>query len=167
MFKIFNKSNNLIFNSYINFISNHLPQAIAEIRGNKNNALITGKVEFFQTDNGTLVLTEISNLPQNLTGDFFAMHIHSGDSCNQDQDGNFAHTPHYTPQTYTDPSHAGDLPVILSNNGTAFSVVLTRRFKVKDIIGKTIFIHEQADDYRTDPSGNSGTKIACGKIIGY
>ena len=165
MIKIFNSNKICTFNSYVNFIANHTPQASANIKGNLNNSSVCGLVQFFQTDNGTLVLTEIKNLPQNQTGDFFAMHIHSGDSCNQDETGNFANTPHYNPQNYTHPNHAGDLPVILSNNGTAFSVVLTNRFKVKDIIGRTIMIHEQADDFRTDPSGNSGTKIACGKII--
>ena len=165
MFKIFNSNKICTFNSYVNFIANHTPQALANIKGDRNNSSIHGIVQFFQTNNGTLVLTEIENLPQNQTGNFFAVHIHSGDSCGEDESGNFANTPHYNPQNYTHPNHAGDLPVILSNDGTAFSAVLTNRFKVKDIIGKTIIIHDQADDFRTDPSGNSGTKIACGEII--
>ena len=36
--------------------------------------------------------------------------------------------------------------------------------KVKDIIGKVIIIHDMPDDFTTQPSGNSGTKIACGEI---
>ena len=165
MFRIFGKSKINIFNSYVNFIANHTPTAFAKIAGNKNFSQISGKVEFFETENGTLVLTEINNLPHNSTGDFFAMHIHSGDSCNQDENGNFADSSHYNPQNYTHPSHAGDLPVLLSNNGTAFNIVLTKRFRARDIIGRTVFVHELADDFRTDPSGNSGTKIACGKIV--
>lgn len=164
MLKIFGSNKTLSFNSYLNFIQNHFPNAVAKITGNANNLNITGKVEFFQTDSGTLVLSEIENLPANITGNFFAMHIHSGDSCGQDETGNFFDSVHYNPQSYSHPSHAGDLPVLLSNNGKAFSVVLTNRFKVLDVVGRTVFIHEFADDYRTDPSGNSGTKIACGKI---
>lgn len=164
MLKIFGAKKTLSFNSYLNYIQNHFPSAVAKISGNAANASINGKVEFFQTNNGVLVLTEIDNLPANATGNFFAMHIHSGDSCRQDENGNFADTPHYNPQSYSHPNHAGDLPVLLSNNGKAFMVVLTNRFKVQDIIGRTVMIHELADDFRTDPSGNSGTKIACGKI---
>lgn len=40
----------------------------------------------------------------------------------------------------------------------------TDKFKVRDIIGKSLVIHENPDDYRTQPAGNSGRKIACGVI---
>ena len=42
--------------------------------------------------------------------------------------------------------------------------VFLNKFKVKDIIGKVIIIHDIPDDFTTQPSGNSGTKIACGVI---
>lgn len=42
--------------------------------------------------------------------------------------------------------------------------VLINKFKIKDILGKVIIIHDSPDDFTTQPSGNSGTKIACGKI---
>ena len=42
--------------------------------------------------------------------------------------------------------------------------VLINKFKIEDIIGKVIIIHDMPDDFTTQPSGNSGTKIACGKI---
>ncbi len=38
--------------------------------------------------------------------------------------------------------------------------VLINKFKISDILEKVIIIH----DFTTQPSGNSGTKIACGKI---
>lgn len=161
MFKIF-KTNT--FNSHVNFISNHIPVAQAIIKGSGNYPDINGKVEFFQTKDGTLVLTEINNLPENQTGNFFAMHIHNANNCEQDENKNFIDSPHFNPTNTLHPNHAGDLPVLLSNNGKAFSLILTNRFNVKEIIGKTVFIHENADDYRTDPSGNSGLKIACGVI---
>ena len=58
----------------------------------------------------------------------------------------------------------GDLPPLLSCNGNAYMTVKTDRFKVKDIIGRTVIIHYRADDFRTQPSGDSGEKIACGII---
>ena len=42
--------------------------------------------------------------------------------------------------------------------------VFTDRFTVDDAIGKTVVIHSEPDDFRTQPSGNAGTKIACGVI---
>ena len=42
--------------------------------------------------------------------------------------------------------------------------VLINKFKIQDIIGKVVIIHDMPDDFNSQPSGNSGTKIACGKI---
>jgi Cu-Zn family superoxide dismutase len=42
--------------------------------------------------------------------------------------------------------------------------VATNRFRVKDIIGRTVIIHNMPDDFTTQPSGNAGMKIACGVI---
>ena len=41
---------------------------------------------------------------------------------------------------------------------------MTDRFTVGEIIGKTVVIHMMPDDFRTQPSGDSGEKIACGVI---
>ena len=42
--------------------------------------------------------------------------------------------------------------------------VLLNKFSINEIIGKTVIIHDMPDDFTTQPSGNSGTKIACGVI---
>ena len=42
--------------------------------------------------------------------------------------------------------------------------VLTGRFRVEEILGKTVILHGAPDDFRTQPSGNAGKKIACGVI---
>ena len=41
------------------------------------------------------------------------------------------------------------------------------RFRIDEIIGKTIIIHSSTDDFTSQPSGNSGSKIACGEIKLY
>lgn len=46
----------------------------------------------------------------------------------------------------------------------AFSAFLTDRFTVKEILNRTVVIHSRPDDFTTQPSGNSGEKIACGVI---
>jgi Cu-Zn family superoxide dismutase len=60
--------------------------------------------------------------------------------------------------------HAGDLPPLLACNGEAYLAVLTGRFRVKDVMGKTVVIHSRPDDFRSQPSGDAGEKIACGVI---
>jgi Cu-Zn family superoxide dismutase len=42
--------------------------------------------------------------------------------------------------------------------------VLSNRFSIEEIIGRTVIIHDAPDDFRTQPSGNAGMKIACGVI---
>lgn len=61
-------------------------------------------------------------------------------------------------------NHAGDFPVLFSNNGSSRMSFFTSKFKVADIIGRSVIIHESPDDYRTQPAGNSGRKLACGVI---
>jgi len=33
-----------------------------------------------------------------------------------------------------------------------------------DIVGKSVIVHKDADDYKTQPTGNSGARVACGVI---
>ena len=42
--------------------------------------------------------------------------------------------------------------------------VLTDRFCVEEVIGRTVIIHSDPDDFHTQQSGNAGKKIACGVI---
>ena len=62
------------------------------------------------------------------------------------------------------PRHAGDLPPVLGNDGTAWMEIYTGRFYPMDVVGRTIVLHEMPDDFKTQPSGDSGMKIACGEI---
>ncbi|HKY45991.1 MAG TPA: superoxide dismutase family protein [Pyrinomonadaceae bacterium] len=66
--------------------------------------------------------------------------------------------------------HAGDMNNFMVNkNGTANSTVTSQRVKLSDDSlftggGTSLVIHASADDQVTDPSGNSGDRIACGVI---
>lgn len=140
------------------------PQACSEIKGSRNYKNISGIVKFYQTANGTLVYAVITGLPDK--AGFHGFHIHSGESCSGNRDDPFANAKsHYNPNGNTHPDHAGDLPPLMNNNGFALSIFISNRFTVEEIIEKTVIIHEKADDFTTQPSGNSGEKIACGKII--
>ena len=132
------------------------PQAVAEISGGG----ISGTVMFYDYPLGVLTVTDIHGLPK--ADGVYAFHIHTGSSCEgmnySDADG------HYNPTNSLHPYHAGDLPPLFSNNGNALMAVRTGRFTIDDIEGRAIVIHENPDDFTTQPSGNSGKIIACGLI---
>lgn len=144
------------------------PHATAAISGDAGHPALKGTVRFFQTDAGVIVATDVAGLPVpagKCQNPVFAFHIHGGNSCTGNATDPFADAlTHYNPQNCAHPYHAGDLPPLFGNNGFAFSVVLTNRFTVEEIIDKTIIIHSMPDDFTTQPAGNSGAKIACGVI---
>ena len=134
------------------------PAAVARVHGDGG---IYGTVTFYQRPCGTLVSAEIRGLPETETN-FFAFHIHEGGDCGG---ADFSDTGnHFDPQNRPHPNHAGDLPPLLACGGKAHSEVFTGRFCVREVVGRTVVIHTQPDDFHTQPSGNAGTKIACGVI---
>lgn len=140
----------------------NIPDAEARVKGGEQAPGLCGSVRFYQRCDGVLVEAEVTGLPCDNPAGFFALHIHEGgDCCGQ----SFSNTGgHYNPNGCPHPTHAGDLPPLLSSNGKAYLAVLTNRFCVKDVIGRTVVIHGGPDDFHTQPAGNAGTKIACGVI---
>lgn len=154
--------------NYDNMTGQGKADAMAFIKGGKENKNLFGTVSFIQRPNGVLVTTEVFNLPidARYASSFHGYHIHEGRMCSGNEEDEFAYAgEHYNPQNYPHPYHAGDLLQVLSNNGYAWSSFLTNRFNVDDIIGRTVIIHANTDDFTTQPSGNSGKKIACGEIV--
>ncbi len=138
-----------------------LPDAVAEIRGSDTFPLLRGQVRFYQRWNCVLVEVTVQGLPTNDTG-FFGFHIHDGGSCTGT---NFSDTgSHYNPTEQPHPLHTGDLPPLISCHSDAYMAVATGRFRTSDVIGRTVILHDMADDFHTQPAGNAGTKIACGVI---
>ena len=153
-------------------ILTHRPNAWASIQGSERYPQIYGNARFYQTPQGVLTVVEVRGLPDR-TGDcnvpIFALHIHEGSRCGGNRRGEdpFADVGmHYNPHQCPHPYHAGDLPPLLGVDGTAFLALLTNRFTVREVIGKTLIIHSDPDDFTTQPSGNAGIKIACGEIVG-
>ena len=139
------------------------PNATAHLRGSMRAPSLVGRADFYQKSQGVLIYIHVYGLPKddNVT-DYFALHVHVGESCNGED---FAESMgHYNPQNMSHPRHAGDLPPLLSNNGEAYMSVLTNRFSVNEIVGKTLVIHSGTDDFYSQPAGNPGIKIACGII---
>lgn len=148
----------------------------AYIRGGPGYNNIRGIVKFIPYKNGTIVFVKVSGLPpytpaQNTAPPIgpFGFHIHQngtcivGDPCNPFE----AAGGHWNPDDQPHGNHAGDLPVLFSNNGTAIMGVYTNKFRPKEVVNRSILIHLNPDDYRTQPAGASGIRIACGVIRRY
>ena len=141
--------------------SNTRPDAVANIAGGPDAPLLRGQVRFYQEPGSVLVTADVAGLPES-PGGFFGFHIHEGSTC---EGAGFAQTGgHYNPGNAEHPMHAGDLPPLLEQQGRAHMTVRTDRFRVRDVLGRTVVIHSDPDDFRTQPSGMSGTRIACGVI---
>lgn len=153
--------------TYLNILRGE-PCAYADIAGSEKYSKIKGKVSFYEADGGALVAAEVFGLPE-YSGKFscpvFGFHIHDGNCCCGTEKDPFADSgSHYNPMKTPHPYHSGDMPPLFGNCGYAFMVFLTCRFSIREIIGRTVIIHSMADDFTTQPSGNSGEKIACGVI---
>lgn len=99
-----------------------------------------------------------------LSGDipsFYGFHIHESGNCSN----NFANTGgHYNPKHQPHPYHAGDLPPITSCDGYSWMCIYIEQLALSDVLGRSVVVHAKADDFTSQPSGNSGEKIACGVI---
>ncbi len=141
------------------------PAAAARITGSSAAPGVSGTVSFFPAGSGTLVLADLWGLPHSpgaCSSRVFGFHIHEGTSC---AGPGFADTKgHFNPGGCPHPHHAGDLPPLFEWDGRAYMAVLTGRFRVADVLGRTVVIHSDPDDFTTQPAGNSGVKIACGVI---
>ena len=108
-----------------------------------------------------LIVVRVFGLPESETGSF-RLHIHQGESYSGTD---FSETgSHYGPIGQIHPKHAGDLPPLLACQGNAYLSVKTDRFSVNEIVGRTVVIHSDPDDFHSQPAGNAGKKIACGVI---
>ncbi len=147
--------------------SSQAPAAIAHISGGPG-ASLSGIVSFFPQERGTLVTAQIHGLPHEdgpCSARVFGFHIHEGGSCTppdfEDAGG------HYDPEGCPHPQHAGDLPPLFGCGSDAYLSVLTDRFTVPEVIGRTVVIHSDPDDFSSQPSGHAGARIGCGVIRAF
>lgn len=145
-----------------------LPDATAEVNGSAEYPRIYGTVDLYTVKDGTLVYASIEGLPRDkdiCRRGVFGFHIHGGKSCTGTASDPFADAgSHFDINGCEHPSHAGDMPPLFSSRGRAVLMFLTDRFTVDEVIGRAVVIHAMPDDLISQPSGNSGKKIACGII---
>lgn len=147
----------------------------------------TGTADIMDLDGkslGVLTLTEmdghiqITGQLQGLPGGSHGIHIHETGTC--DAEGKFASAGgHFNPTGHKhgmdnpEGPHAGDLPNIAASaeGGGALVDIMDDSVTLGDgdnslfdADGSAIVVHADPDDYKSDPSGNSGDRIACGVI---
>ena len=163
------KASDTIFNLPINN-----PVAFAKVKGGPLRPQIEGIVKFYQRPCGTFVCAEITGLPSYQSSNNgedpigpHGFHIHEFGNCKVGDPQNpfQAAGGHWNPTNQPHGNHAGDLPVLFSNQGYAYMCFFTSKFKPEHVVGKSVIIHQNPDDYRTQPAGAAGKRLACGFIL--
>lgn len=130
----------------------------------------TGSVDFQQTGDGIKVMVMMTGLKPKST---HGLHIHEKGQCtgpdfkSAGEHFNPDHTPHGGPNSMK--KHPGDFGNITADaQGVATKEVMIPTSELKnleEIEGKAVILHSKADDLTSQPSGNSGARLACGVII--
>ena len=144
------------------------PKATATLEPTRGNTA-AGTVSFQQQGDVVRVTANISGLKPNQEHGF---HAHEKGDCSSGDGmstgGHFNPTgkPHGKPDAE---HHAGDIPALKADaNGNAQASFTLSGVTVgtgtTDLVGRGLIVHAAPDDYTTQPTGNSGARIACGVI---
>jgi superoxide dismutase, Cu-Zn family len=144
-------------------------RATAALQPTKGNKAF-GEATFEQAGDKVRVIVFAQNLPPEREVGF---HIHEAGDCSSGDGmsakGHF--NPHGKPHGHPNSGerHAGDLPSLkAAKNGRAKLDVTIDQVTLTpgpaSIIGRGLIIHADPDDYKTQPTGNAGARLACGVI---
>jgi Cu-Zn family superoxide dismutase len=140
--------------------------AAATLEPTKGNTA-GGKVTFVQKGDKVAVVAQVSTyarrprLPHSRKGD-----CSSGDSMSAGGHFNPTNKLHGNP---SDPTTTPRRMMLVPDGyGTANLTVelgvITVGTGTTDVIGKSVIVHKDPDDFKTQPTGNSGARVACGVI---
>lgn len=145
------------------------PSASAKLDPTKGNN-VTGTVSFTGQGDRVLVKAEVRGLAPGLHG----FHIHEKGDCSSGDGmsagGHF--NPHKKPHGGASGAerHAGDLGNLNADAGGVARLEIevdgaSVGGGAANIAGKGVIVHAAPDDYKTQPTGNSGARVACGVIV--
>ncbi len=147
---------------------NNVRSAKSTLMPTKGNS-VTGEVIFTAVNDGVRVVANI----QGLTPGDHGFHVHEfGDCSAPDASSAGAHfnptnKHHGSPES--EDRHVGDLGNITADeNGKGHYDRVDKIIKLNgqnNIVGRSVIVHANADDFVTQPAGNAGAKVACGVII--
>ena len=129
-----------------------------------------GTVTFAANGDRVRVLAKVTGLTPGAHG----FHIHEKGDCSA-PDATSA-GGHFNPgsQPHGNPAvgahHAGDLPMLVADaSGNASLDVTLATISLggdaNGIVGRAVVVHKDPDDFKTQPAGNSGARVACGVIV--
>ncbi|PJI97571.1 Cu-Zn family superoxide dismutase [Acidovorax sp. 69] len=148
------------------YISNRASAKLEPTRGNTTS----GSVTFVQTGDGVRISGEIRGLKPDSEHGF---HVHEKGDCSSGDGmsagGHFNPTGKAHGHHGAGDHHTGDLPSLKADKYgvAAFSFVshsVSVAGPTTDIIGKGLIVHRDPDDYKTQPTGNAGPRLACAVI---
>jgi Cu-Zn family superoxide dismutase len=138
----------------------------------KSNSTVSGTATFIEKDGEVTFEAKLSGLQPGV----HAIHIHEKSDCSA-ADGSSA-GGHWNPtfkkhgKWAEGEYHKGDIGNFTADkNGNGTITLSTQEWcigcgdQTKDILGKGLIVHKDADDFATQPTGNSGARIACSAII--
>ena len=132
-----------------------------------------GTATFTEVPNAVRILVEVKGLPPGEKG----VHLHEVGKCEGPQFTSAG--AHFNPEKKQhgalnpQGAHAGDLPnIVVDGAGNGRLETTTTRVTLNDgptslfdADGSAMVIHAGPDDFKTDPTGNSGGRIVCGVIV--
>jgi Cu-Zn family superoxide dismutase len=128
-----------------------------------------GDVTLEQTPHGVLIKGTLMNLPAGA----HAIHIHETGKCEgpefKSAGGHFNPGHKMHGMLSTGGKHEGDLPNLSAaqDGKVQFEFFANDGLTVQSLLdadGSAIVVHAKADDYKTDPAGDAGGRIACGTV---
>lgn len=138
----------------------------------KSGSSVTGTGEFSETNGKVTFTARLTGLKPGV----HAIHIHEKADCSA-ADGSSA-GGHWNPTFKSHGKwgsasyHKGDIGNFTTDqNGVGTVLMTTDEWCIgcgdptKDVVGKSVIVHEKADDFVTQPTGNAGGRMACSAII--
>jgi Cu-Zn family superoxide dismutase len=143
--------------------------ATATMAGTAKFKNVKGTVEFKETDDGIEVTANIEGLKKGVHG----FHIHEKGDCSapdaKSAGGHFNPSNHKHGAPDAAEHHEGDLGNITADkDGKGTATITIKGVTLADgdtsIVGKGFIIHAKADNFKTQPTGDAGDRVACGVI---